>query len=185
MPLDVGVGILLAISCRALFNVPLTASLVLWSIGFALLPDIDVFPELIQRKGKLGGKEIGLHRELAHFPLTYLIPAVIIFYFVGPPWGYLFLCGVLLHLLHDSVGMGWGIKWLWPFSQNSYKFFADRENNMAWQPLIVWKPEALGAAVREYGKPDWFRRYYLELHPIVLIEIGVLLFAIGMLVLKF
>ena len=181
MPLDIGVGIFLAIIGAKVFHVALTWTLVLWSIGFALLPDIDVFPELIVRRGKLGGKEIGWHRELTHFPILYIIPAILVFIFAGPLWGCLFTLGVFLHLLHDSIGMGWGIKWIWPFNKNSYKFFSNKQNGMSQKFLIHWTPEELPNAVREYGDPDWIKHYYFELHPIVVVEIVALLISLTVL----
>ncbi len=178
MPLDIGVGILLALTGAKIFHAPLTWPLIVAGIIFALLPDFDVIPEMIVRKGKLGGKEISWHRELFHFPLTYILPAILVFIFAGSFWGYLFTLGVFLHLLHDSVGMGWGIKWLWPFNKNSYKFFSNKENGMVTSFLIHWTPEELPIAVREHGDPDWIKHYYFQLNPIVVIEFLVFLLAL-------
>jgi hypothetical protein len=178
MPLDIGVGILLAMAGANIFNVALSWPMVAWGIMFALLPDVDVIPELIARRGKLGGKEISWHRELAHFPIIYIVPAVLVFVFAGRLYGFLFALGVFLHLLHDSIGMGWGIEWAWPFNKNSYKFFSDERNEMSWRVLIHWTPEELPVAVRTYGKPDWIKRYYFQLHPIVIVEIIVFVLAL-------
>lgn len=172
MPLDIGIGIVLAITAAKIFHVALAWPLILWGIVFALVPDIDVIPELVARRGKLGGKEISWHRELTHFPIVYIVPAILVFIFAGPLWGYLFTLGAFLHLLHDSIGMGWGIQWLWPFNKNSYKFFSDETNEMSWRFLIRWTPEELPVAVSAYGKPDWIRRYYFQLHPIAIVEIA-------------
>jgi hypothetical protein len=178
MPLDVSIGIILAIIGAKIFHIALTWGLVLWAIGFALLPDIDVFPELIARRGRLGGKEISWHRELAHFPVVYIAPAILVFILAGPLWGFLFTLGVLLHLLHDSIGMGWGIKWAWPFNKNSYKFFSNKQNDMARNFLVHWTPAELPDVVREYGDPEWLKHYYFELHPIVIVEL--LIFALAL-----
>ena len=180
MPLDIGVGIMLAMASARAFHVTLSWHVVIWGILFALLPDLDVIPEMIVRRGKLGGKEISWHRELLHFPLTYVIPATLVCVLAGPLYGFLFAAGVLAHLVHDSVGIGWGIKWAWPFNKNSYKFFSNRQNGMSWQLLTHWTPEELPAAVREYGDPDWIKHYYFEFHPIVITEIAIFILALAL-----
>ena len=39
----------------------------------------------------------------------------------------MFFTSVYTHFILDSVGAGWGIKWLWPFSNDRIKLFANQE----------------------------------------------------------
>lgn len=181
MLLDVGVGILISIAGSELFRIPLTASIVLWSVFFALLPDIDVLPDapvLMKYKTRKGGF-VGFHRHSpTHFPIVYILISIFLFLIIGPFWAFLFLSNVLLHLLHDSIGIGWGIEWLWPFKKKAYKFFADKENRLSKNFLIAWEREALKVAVKRYGSPRSILDTYFKLTPTLIIELVILIGAL-------
>lgn len=116
MFLDIGIGILLSIWTSGFFRANLTSALLCWGIIFVLVPDLDFVVELI-RHGRVGGKVIGEHRELGHFPFLYVPVILIVFAIFGAQYGVLLSFGLLAHFLHDSVGIGWGIQWFWPVSK--------------------------------------------------------------------
>lgn len=178
MLLDIGVGILLTIWTSWFFQVDLTFFLIFFGILFSLLPDADFFVEFIKH-GSVGGKVIREHRELAHFPLFYVPVVFVIFFLFGGIWSVFLGLGLLAHFLHDSVGIGWGIKWLWPFSKRAYKLFAGKNGRVSSKLLVSWDSEELTKVAAEHGDPDWIRNIYLRPHPINVIEF---LFFIGSLV---
>lgn len=90
MLLDIGVGIFLAMGLSSLFGIEITSRLVLAGVLFALLPDADVFVELWQRRGKLGGKIQGFHRTITHYPLLYVLAAFAVFITRGGFWALFF-----------------------------------------------------------------------------------------------
>ena len=169
MFLDIGVGILLSIILSNFFGVDLSSQLILAGVGFSLLPDLDIFVELAKR-GRIGGRVQGHHRELTHFPLTYLPVLLLIYWFLGQVYAALFGLAVLAHFLHDGVGMGWGIKWWWPFSSRSYKFFSEKNGRFSLKFLVSWSPNELKEVIHRHGDDHWLRNFYLKLHPIAVFE---------------
>jgi len=181
MFLDIGLGIFIAIGANIFFQLPLSVGLVLFVIVSALLPDIDVLLGLFCGKknpmSHATGPEIFGHRMITHYPIIYIPIAILIFLFFGAAYGIIFSVAILAHLLHDSVGIGWGVKWLWPLSQKNFKFFTDKQNETSWNFLVSWTPAELQDAMAHYGKPDWFKQYYLQLSLINVIEFSVFLAA--------
>ncbi|MBI4120492.1 MAG: metal-dependent hydrolase [Parcubacteria group bacterium] len=181
MFLDIGVGIILSMIFGRWLGVELTGGFVLAGIAFALLPDTDVFVELWQRRGKLGGRTQGFHRTITHYPLLYVPVVVLVWIIWGAVWATFLGAAVLAHFLHDSVGTGWGIKWLWPFSQNRYKFFAGKDGRQSANFIVSWAPEEWREAVERHGDPDWFKHIYLRPSPVFVVEL--LVFAASVLML--
>lgn len=169
MFLDIGIGILLSIWTSWFFHVDLIFILVLAGIIFALLPDIDFFIELIKH-GSVGGKVIREHRELTHFPIIYIFVAILVYLIFGAMWTILFSLAILAHFLHDSVGIGWGIKWFWPVSKKAYKFFSEKDGKLSRRLVVSWSPEELTKVVASHGNSNWIRNIYLRPTPIAIIE---------------
>ena len=115
-------GLLLAITAAKIFHVALAWPLILWGIVFALVPDIDVIPDLSPAAGKLAARK-SAGTASSRIPDCLHRPPFSFLFSPGPLWGYLFTLGAFLHLLHDSIGMGWGIQWLWPFNKTSTNSF--------------------------------------------------------------
>ncbi len=180
MFLDIAIGILLSIWVNSFFQVNLSMSLIIAGIIFALLPDIDFFIEFT-KYGSVGGKVIREHREIMHFPLSYIPSVFLIYILFGSMWAVFFGLAILAHFLHDSVGIGWGIKWLWPFSNRAFKLFSDKRGKLSSHLLVSWDHKELTEVVTKYGDPDWIRNIYLRLHPISVIEFLSFLFALAVL----
>lgn len=162
MQADIGIGFLIAVLVAHIFGIPISLYLVLFSVCVALLPDIDFLVEYAMR-GKVGGTEIGAHRELLHFPILFAIPIAFNYFFVSTIAGTIFLFGTLAHFLHDTVGIGWGIKWLYPFSTRSYKLFSDRTGRPSSKFIHSWSAEEMPEIAKQYGNDNWIRDIYL--HP--------------------
>jgi len=183
MPLDIAVGIFLAMGVSRFFHQDLTRTAIAAGIAFTLLPDFDFIVEWF-RHGSVGGKVIREHREISHFPLTF-IPLVFIAWLVfGAFWAALFGSAILSHFLHDSAGIGWGIKWWWPFSKKAYKFFSEKNGSFSWRFMISWNEEELHEVALRAGDPHWIRNIYFRFHPISVIEYLSLAIAIIALLLR-
>ena len=181
MPFDIGIGILISVLASHIYGVSLSPQLVAISVLANLIPDLDVFVELAKR-GRVGGRVQGHHRELSHFPLTFIPVVGAVYYFLGQFWAFIIGFNLLAHFLHDSIGMGWGIKWLWPFSKRSYKLFSNKQGSLIGSEFIVsWEPRELKEVIAKYGDDHWFRNFYLKLHPVFIIEL--IVFALGVFIL--
>ena len=173
MLLDIGIGIFASILVGKVFSLPLTPFLVGLGIAFALLPDIDGVYAFL-RNGN-DRRAISKHRELIHYPLIYLPVGAIAALPFGPGWSVLFLLASVGHFVHDSIGIGWGIPWLWPFTNNNYSFlykYIPRYHQQHPRKLLyVWERERMDELIDTYGDPNWFRNIYLRMHPFFLAEI--------------
>lgn len=178
MLFDIGAGIIFSILVSEFYGLELTAAFIIGGIAFSLLPDIDAIVELWKYKN-LGGFEIRIHREWVHYPLLYMPAVPVIYYFFGADWATLFLLGVLLHFIHDSIGLGWGIKWFGPFSRNNYKLFSEKDGTLSRRLLVKWTSEEFVETLKKYHNPNWFRDYYLRPSFINIFEFLVFLIAIA------
>jgi len=172
MFLDIGFGIILAIISAKIFNLEISSFLISSSIFFTLLPDIDFFIELAKR-GKVGGRVLGEHRAITHFPLTFIPFIFLIWLVFGNLFCFISFTGTFFHFLHDSVFLGWGIKWFWPFKNRTYKFFVNPKTGWWGKEKIIhsWDDKELEKICSEYGDPDWIKNFYLKPHPIGIIEL--------------
>ena len=173
MTLDIGIGIFAAIVVSKLFSLELTPLLVGLGIGFALLPDID-FIYSLARNGHSNHRAVAKHRDIIHYPLIYLPLGALLALPFGFQWSLLFLLASFGHFLHDSIGIGWGIPWLWPFTKKNYSFlyrYSPPGKKLPLRLVYRWKRNELDELIDKYGDPDWFRNIYLKLHPFFIFEI--------------
>lgn len=173
MLLDIGIGIFSAIITAHTFSLPLTLFLVGLGVVFALLPDID-FIYTLARNGHGNHRAIAKHRDLVHYPLIYLPTGTLIGLLFGIEWSLLFLLASLGHFVHDSIGIGWGIPWLWPFTRRNYSFlyrYTPPGKRLPQRLVHRWERNRLDELIDEYGDPDWFRNIYLRPHPFFIAEI--------------
>ena len=162
MFLDLKLGIVWALLVGFVFGEPITIFWIFMGVCFALLPDIDFWIEFAQR-GTVGGKTLGAHRTLLHNPLTYIPLTLFIGSVFGPAWMTLFGLGVFGHFVHDSMGMGWGIRWLWPLSLNWHKFFSDREGNIRYgfkHFFVSWTPTEMTQVITAKGNDNWLKEEF-------------------------
>ena len=179
MFLDIGVGILTATFISFIFSTKITAGLIFFAIIFALLPDADFLYFYPQRKDT---KYDHKHRDIIHYPLLYLpIGTVIMSLLLGNMWATTFLIASFFHFLHDSIAIGWGIKWLYPFSKNNFSFFylySKKEKKGIRKLLFSFNEENLPEYVREHGDKDWIANIYYKWHPIAIFEFCVFILSV-------
>ena len=183
MPLDIGIGIFSAIVVAKLFSLDLSPLIIALGIAFALLPDVDFLYVLLCR-GPRNIRAMIRHRDLIHYPLLYLPAGALAASFFGAQWVALFLLTSLGHFIHDSIGLGWGIPWLWPFTNRNYTFFyryVPAGKPLPHRILYRWERTAIDGLIAEYRDPRWLKNIYFRLHPIFMTEIFGFLFAVWVL----
>jgi hypothetical protein len=176
MPLDIGAGILLALLVAHGFGVEPIAGFIAFGIVCALLPDIDNVIPLLRRT------EYD-HRSFFHYPILYVPIALLIYILLGSSYFTLYALCIAAHFIHDTIGIGWGVAWLWPLSRR--KFLIPEKGRRKDRGLFIsWMPEEEPALAARYHNPNWLRDYYLRPTAISIIEYGFLLFAIVILMLS-
>lgn len=180
MPLDIGAGILLSLFVADYFGTEPTLFFVLLGIIFALLPDIDMISYLLRKRKHHD------HRSFTHYPLLYVPASIFVFIFFGSMYGILFVLCILTHLIHDTVGLGWGISWLAPFSYRKFRFLSPTGNkNGAWEFFRTWLPQDEPKLVERQDDPSWVTTYYFRPNLIGFVEYGVLAIALLILLYRF
>ncbi len=81
------------------------------------------------------------------FPIIVFIVGYLIF---GFELAIVFFLAVLSHALLDIIGVGWGIKLFYPFSQKNYKLFSNGKF------IQIWNKKALDKLIKKYHEPNWF-----------------------------
>lgn len=179
MFLDLGAGIIIAILTSHFANVELSFTLVFFSVFFTIIPDMDFLYFYPKRHDT---KYDHKHRDIIHYPLLYLPMGTILFWFLlGEIWALVFFAASFFHFFHDSIGIGWGIKWLYPFSKNNYSFlylYSRKIKKGLRRPIFVFTEKKLPDMVREHGDPDWVRNIYYKWHPIAIFEFGGFVFSL-------
>lgn len=184
MLLDIAIGVVGAIAVANAFSIEPTALFIWAGVLFALLPDIDFQYALFRYRGWRNTHALIRHREILHYPLAYLPIGAAIGLLAGWEWAALFLLASLGHFLHDSIGLGWGVAWLWPFTNKSYTFFyryTAPEKRLPRQILYRWNREDMDHLIDEYRDANWLKNIYLKLHPVFAVEIAGFLLAVYML----
>lgn len=179
--------------------------IVWWYIPLALLcshlPDIDAVPELL-RRGKVAAsaEHPKDHRTFLHYPLL-AVPFAGLFVYLFGFWGWLIGISVILHLVNDLYGTGWGLPLLWPFSKTHYKVLGRRVNwskedlvtQGCWDVLpeherklrfvVWWSEKELPDYIRKWGVDNWIGGIYLKINWISGIEYT--LFAVACVLMTF
>jgi len=177
-----GLALITSVIFSKIFHIELTPTFIILNIIFNYLPDLDIPIELIQR-GRLGGREHGFHREATHTPLIYIPISLLVYLIFGLQWSFIFITGIYLHVIFDSFGGGWGIKWFWPFSSNRYKLFTNKNNDkFLLNSIAVWSKKEFKEMALKYGDDNWFKNIYLKFHTLFLIEIVILVVGLVILI---
>ncbi|MEI7891385.1 MAG: metal-dependent hydrolase [bacterium] len=180
MFLDIGVGILVAIFTSQYYSIHLGELLVLGGILFALCPDADFLLHFFKRGIS---REDYQHRNMIHYPLLFLpLGTWIAFLLGGNVWAMLFFFCAFFHFLHDSVAIGWGIKWLYPFSSKNFVFLYhySRIQKRGLRKLVfAFDKNTLTQMVSQHWSDEWFHDIYYKWHPIAVVEFGVFLISVA------
>lgn len=180
MLLDIGVGILLGILFDANSDQYGLPTFLLVAVFGALAPDMDYIYHLFSGGNSQNDHR---HREILHNPLFLAAGWLLFAVFASPLLAGLFTLGVLAHFVHDSIGIGWGVQWLFPLKRNHYGFFY-RVHTAVHKPkpprrlLYIWPNDQLDALQEQYGDPEWFSNTYKRWHPYAVFEIVIFIIAL-------
>jgi hypothetical protein len=176
---DIGAGIFLGLFYGQFTDAFTINQLALFGAAFSLLPDADFIFHMF-RGGKIHSSH--RHRELLHNPIIYSVLGSMIMYFIEPQLIGLFILGGLIHFLHDSIGIGWGVRWLYPFLNLNYAFLyrvrTGNHKNLPKKLFYVWKNEDIDKLADQYGDKEWFKNTYLKFHPYAVSELLVFVVAL-------
>lgn len=177
MFLDFAFGIIIAVALSLHYQTDI-APLIYFSLLFSILPDLDfIIYKVFKIKQDKGYK----HRDLFHGPLLYLPIGYLLLIFVSKILAIAFLIISILHFLHDSIAYGRGVKWLFPFSKNSYAFIYEYSRVKKWglwQWMFIFNEKNLDQWDEEHGDENWIENIYYALHPIAIIEFGAFLISL-------
>lgn len=179
MPLDIGIGLILGTSLFSVVDMGYVQCLVL-GVTAMLLPDIDFIIAFI-RKRTIPHSD---HRDLLHAPLLFIPVAGVLGSLICWQVGVLFMIGALLHFIHDSIGIGWGVRWLYPLTPISYlllyKAGTPTNKDMPNKLFYAWSPTERDELMQMYGDPHWIRNIYFRLHPYSLVEYAVAVIGVAL-----
>lgn len=179
MLFDIGIGIIIGVLFHSTSDVFTLSTFVSVGILFSLLPDID-FPIHFLRGGTFENEY--KHRNLLHVPLLLWPIGSAVVYLINPILVPMFLVGTLIHFMHDSVGIGWGVRWFYPFSKTHYAFLyrvrTGTFTEIPKQLVYAWTPEQVDEYAEVYHDEDWIRNIYFKWHPYAIAEAAVFVVAI-------
>jgi hypothetical protein len=174
---DAGLGIISAVLVCLAFGVTPTVSFIALGILFAYIPDVDwALDAHFWKTGRVAAYAQNPydHREGLHKPLLWALGisgAGIVFGGVGP---FIAFVAVMAHFLHDTVGTGWGMPWLWPLSKRRIKLFSTKQNEIKASPVLMsWSYEELPQYITNYGRANWKEYYYGRWTAVAIGETGV------------
>jgi hypothetical protein len=142
-------------------------------IVLSMSPDIDAIPELLTRGKVAASSEFQRdHRTFLHYPIISIPLGLLAAYGLGF-WGALWLVALVLHLINDLYGTGWGIPLLYPFSRRRFKC-----DPTAWRsavttatPLVITYTETeLQEVIVRDGNENWVADIYLTMNWISITE---------------
>ncbi|MFW5853399.1 MAG: metal-dependent hydrolase [Patescibacteria group bacterium] len=178
---DFGHGIILSILITHIFDIDYSILYLFFGILFSILPDLDAIDEFFKYKSVAASKDRPKdHRDGWHYPVIWVFVGVVIT-ILDSFWGVFFLSSIIVHFLNDSWGTGWGIQWLWPISNKSYKFLShkNKDAGVSVENIIVsWTPEEKKDVMSKLGNPNWVKDTYLTFNKISVIEIGTFILGI-------
>ena len=161
MPLDIALGIFLSLATAHVFGIDAGAGLIMFGILCALLPDIDMLPFLSRISYD--------HRSFFHWPLLYVPLAIMAWLLFGALYATLFSLCILAHFVHDSIGIGWGVAWLAPFSMRKI-LFPEKGRRGEYGFFMTWLPEEEAAMAAKWHDPQWIKHWYCRMRLLTLIE---------------
>jgi len=178
MPLDIGVGLLLGILLSSLSGLNYELCLVVGLLA-SLLPDIDFIWQYIRTRRVPDTN----HRDGLHYPLLFVPIVGTLGWYMRPYIGLIFALGAFIHFMHDSIGVGFGIKWLFPFKNNSYLFLYQTglptNKDMPRKIMHSWNDDERRRAVKKYRDPHWIKHIYFQVHPYGIFEYLILIVGVA------
>lgn len=124
-----------------------------------IFPDFDAFAQFFTKR-----KIDDAHHIFLHYP-PFMIAAGFACGLLNSSafWGTAMAIILFLHYLHDSTMCDFGLKWLWPYTQNQYHFCGKKYGENRVQAVIVYTPAEL-EKLEEKGAfvtlQEWLEKVY-------------------------
>ncbi len=181
MILDIAIGLILGTYFSTAEG--LNYIFVVLVIVFCLLPDTDIFYFLFKKyviKVDIIDHRSWIHYPIIYFPIYLLIFSIESFSNLNHQISTIFGLAIVWHFLHDTLFIGWGVMWGWPFSKRKYKIFPDKDGQVTSKLLLSWLPEDEERIIKWSGgsKDGWLRHYYLKFNIVSILEYGGFLAAV-------
>ena len=157
--MDTAWGLLVTHIASRILGVPLEWWEYAIGLVFAHLPDVDAILEQIIR-----GRITGAHKKdsFSHYPLL-MIPLIgLAVGSFSTFWGPVAAIILILHYVEDTVVLGPGICWLWPFDKRSFWFL--RRRGGKWM-VATALTEAELREQHELSLEQWLRRNFFVVKP--------------------
>ena len=87
--------------------------------------------------------------------------AILVWFVCGAMYATLFSLCILAHLIHDSIGIGWGVAWLAPFSMRKI-LFPERGRRREYGWFMTWLLAEEAAMARKWHDPHWIKNWYFR-----------------------
>lgn len=180
---DFGHGLASASLVGMAYGTDFSLALLVWSLGFAFLLDLDNVGELLRGHFSAHKDHPVDHRDGWHYPLPWLaVFALVFFGFGANVWTVTAVLGIGLHFINDLFGTGWGIKLAWPFSHTRYKFFTKKDASKlltVWPVVVRYGTEEMPHIIRTQGDPYWVDTVYLRITALTMLEYSIFLLGCG------
>ncbi len=174
MPFDVGIGLIIGTLLGSHIDYPVWLSLLI-GVGAVLLPDLDY----LYAWAKTKKSPSSTHRDGLHYPLIVVPLTGVLGWLLDPAIGITLALGTLAHFMHDSVGIGFGVKWLYPLVNKSYLFLfqikTPTNKDIPNRLFYAWDDTERAEMIRKYRYDDWIRFVYFQPNPWGIFEYTVLL----------
>ena len=174
MFLDIGIGIIAGIFFQV--NVEFSWYFFAFTLIAALLPDMDMFWYWLRKKTSTS--VLDNHRSFTHYPIIYLPVTILIYLYFGTHIATVFALLILYHFVHDTFFIGWGVKWVWPFTERAFKIFPDQNGKVTSRFVLSWLPEQDEEIKKWAGESDWIKAFYKTPNIVAYIEYPVFLFSL-------
>lgn len=174
MFLDIGAGIIAGIFFQT--SAEFSWYFFLFALITALLPDIDMLWYWLRKKTTKS--VLDNHRSFTHYPIVYLPIIIVIYLFFGAHIGLVFGLLILYHFVHDTLFIGWGVKWFWPFTSRAFKIFPDQNGKVTSRFMLSWLPSEEQKIKEWAGQSDWIKAFYRTPNIVAYIEYPVFLFSL-------
>ncbi len=190
MFLDIATGVVIGAVTGVVADGAVVPALALWGVVFALLPDVDFVVHRLWRR--MDPHFDYLHRTLLHRPLVYVpVVATLAWWWGGAALAIVATLASLWHFAHDSTGVGFGVQWLWPVSDD---WIGWRHRGLAQcvaradVPMVCRVPrQKVDAYVRAQTPPaqSWIAQTYLRPSATALVEYGAVVIVVVTVVVYF
>ncbi len=153
---DIGVGLVLTTLVGVATNSEPSWTLLCVGLLGALWPDIDFIIWIL--RGKKVDHLAHQHRDLLHRPLILTpILTIAVWLWLGRQAGILFGIATLAHFTHDTIGHGWGIKWLWPLDNRYWCYRSCGDHPIQ---MHAWTKYEQDLMCEDYGNRHWMKQSY-------------------------